>query len=45
MTMLIIAVNLFTGNLQQPIKQEIFHTGAAVVVDSLADIGFMRIGD
>ena len=31
------------GKLHQPIKLEILATGAAVGVDSLAVIGFMRI--
>ena len=43
-TELIRAVNYYTGNFDQPIKLEILATGAAVDVDSLAGIGFMRIG-
>ena len=43
-TELIRAVNHFTGNFDQPIKLEIFATGAAVDVASLVVIGFMRIG-
>ena len=42
--MLFRAVNYFTGNFDQPIKLEILATGAAVNVDSLTVIGFMRIG-
>ena len=42
-TELIRAVNHFTGEFQQPIKLEILATGAAIDVDSLAFIGFMRI--
>ena len=40
--MLIRAVNHFAGNFQQPIKLEILATGAAVDVDSLTVVGFMR---
>ena len=38
------AVNYFTGYFDQPIKLEILATGATVYVDSLAAVGFMRIG-
>ena len=43
-TELIKAVNYFIGNFYQPIKFEILATGAAVDVDSLTVIGFMRLG-
>ena len=42
-TELITAVNYFTGDFNQPIKLEILITEAAVDVDSLTVIGFMRI--
>ena len=38
------AVNYFTGNFDQPIKLEILATGAAVDVNSLTVIGFIRRG-
>ena len=34
----------FTGNFDKPIKLEILATGAAVHVDSLTVLGFMRLG-
>ena len=37
-------INYFTGNFHQPIKLEILATGAAVDVDSLTVIVFMRKG-
>ena len=42
-TELIRAVNHFTDKFKQPITLEILATGAAVDVDSLIVIGFMRI--
>ena len=38
-TELIRAVDHFTGKFKQPIKLEVFVTGAAIYVDSLAVIG------
>ena len=43
-TELIRDVNHFPGSVDQPIKLEILATGAAVDVDSLIAIGFMRKG-
>ena len=43
-TELIRAVNRSIGKFKQPIKLEILATGAAVDVDSLTVIGFMRRG-
>ena len=40
---LIRAVSHVTGNFDQPIRLEILATGAAIYVDSLTVIGFMRI--
>ena len=41
--MLIRPVNYFTGKFHQPIKLEILTTVAALIVDSMTIIGFMRI--
>ena len=38
------AVNYLTGNFDQPIRLEMLATCAAVDVDTLTVIGFMRIG-